>query len=426
MRGSQEIKLHEAFLAGLCAAALLVCAVGCGATRSQTAASQVVGPPRTPLSETQRLALLNEAKAALSDSQAAPASLAAQAKRLEQQITPTGFEFELVHAFVALSDRAGQADAAERQVAAWRDGSAEAHVESVLSLWLGQRFARTNRADAAADELRRHIRTGTAVDGTSYVWAGAVALARMQVGDAANFFSQALAIGVGQREGPATPRALAQAGFGLALVRDLQGNLPLVDEALALGTLYDGGDALAKQACAARMELPVWGGAEARFLCGLIRARMGRPGAHGGFANVDEAGLPEAWHARLRFWRAREARASMTAGSPLRLLAIVTTRTDGPWPAPLFDVSWRRPEAFKACMLPAPQAGLQRFRFRLRVSLEGQVQDAAPVQVPEGWQDVADCFAARLAEILTLPPAPPGEGPPGATLALVEAVLTSP
>ncbi|MCG5051915.1 MAG: hypothetical protein KA712_03055 [Myxococcales bacterium] len=44
-----------------------------------------------------------------------------------------------------------------------------------------------------------------------------------------------------------------------------------------------------------------------------------------------------------------------------------------------------------------------------------------------GWARVAACFATALSAALSLPPTPPGEAPPGDTLALlVEVLLTSP
>lgn len=405
-------------------ALLLMCMASCARTPGAKPPANSVRTAEAPAAAS----LHDQVQSALKRRPARNEELDALAKRIEAELRPSPRDFELVHGYVALQDRRGRADAAEAQVARWRDETEEAAVESVLSLWLAQRLARTGRLAKAAAEIRRHIRTGAAVDADSYVWAGSLALARTELEAAADFFRQALSLS--DRRGPGTPRALAQAAYGLALVRDLQAEPLLVDEALAIGTLYDGGDLLVRAACEGRLDLPVWNGPEARYLCALVHARIGpvRGAEAPTFADLEVASLPPAWRARARRWkgeRTTHEAATPPAGAPLRVLAVLTTRTDGPWPAPLFDVSWRRKDLLKPCLGPAPVAGVQRLTFRLRVSLEGRIEQAAAVDAPPSWTAVATCLTERLANALSLPPAPP-VAEPGATLVTVEVLLTSP
>lgn len=356
-------------------------------------------------------------------------SLVAEVKA---RVTPTPQELPLLNGFLTLAQRLSRQEheQALRTLQTWRDQTPHPKVESALCLLLAQTLARQGRVEAAAREMRRHLRTGVGITGESYLWAGTIALAQSQPSLAGVNFNHALQTSSFTRIAE-DESVRAQAAFGLALAHDLQGHDELVQHALALASLYDAGDRMRNAACDGRLDAPVLSAAASKYVCNLatfvLRFSMSDlPAPFAEFADPQGlfAELPAAWQARVQHWRAPNA-TSAKPNAPLRLLAVATTRTDGPWPAILIDVSWRT-DGFKDCLVSAPNAGLQRLLFKLRLSPEGRLLTIEPQNNPPPWAAVTQCFARQLASLLTLPPAPPGEAPPGDTLALVEILVTSP
>lgn len=349
------------------------------------------------------------------------------------RVTPTASELSLLPGFLVLAQRLSPQEHEKALLALqrWRDLTSDPKVESALCLLLAQTLARQGRVETAELQMRRHLRTGVGITGGSYLWAGTIALAQSQPSLAAVNFNHALQTSSFTRI--AEDEAIrAQAAFGLALAHDLQGHDELVQHALALASLYDAGDRMRNAACDGRLDAPVLTAAQSKYVCNLATfvLRFSLSDLPTPFAEfADPRGLfsqlPAAWQKRVQHWRAPSSNVNQ-ASAPVRLLAVATTRADGPWPAILIDVSWRRPEAFKDCLVTAPASGVQRLLFKLRLSLEGQLLAISPQDNPPAWAGISLCFQNKLASLLTLPPAPPGEPPPGDTLAVVEILVTSP
>ncbi|MDX2019397.1 MAG: hypothetical protein SF187_04095 [Deltaproteobacteria bacterium] len=349
------------------------------------------------------------------------------------RVTPTVRELPLLPGFLVLAQRLShqEHEKALATLQTWRDRTSDPKVESALCLLLAQTLARQGRVETAALQMRRHLRTGTGVGGESYLWAGTIALAQSQHSLAAVHFNRALQTTSFTRV--AEDEAVrAQAALGLALAHDLQGNDELVQHALALASLYDAGDRMRNAACDGRLDAPALSAAQSKYVCNLATfvLRFSLSDLPTPFAEFTDPGglyaqLPFAWQKRVQHWQAPLGKPNAARG-PLRLLAVATTRADGPWPAILIDVSWHQPDAFKDCLVTPPAAGLQRLLFKLRLSPEGRLLTLEPQDNPPAWAAISQCFQRQMAALLTLPPAPPGEVPPGDTLALVEILVTSP